>query len=119
MIMKQRTNEEELDLFADLVEPVAEILSDAAVADVFRGGGKPATAVKYAIKNHKQAVIEILARIDDVPVDQYKITALALPVKLLALLNRPEVKDLFTSQGTNTDAGFSSPATVNTEDGVA
>lgn len=116
--MKQRTNEEELDLFADLLDPVAEILSDNAVANVFRSNGKPITAVKYAIKNHKQAVIEILARIDGEPVESYRVTALSLPVKILALLNKPEVKDLFTSQGMSDDAGSSSSAMENIEDGV-
>lgn len=114
----QRTNEEELDLFADLLEPVAEIISDKAVADVFRNGGKPVVAVRYAIKNHKRAVIEILARIDETPVDEYKVSALTLPVKLLALLNKPEVKDLFTSQGLTSDAAPFSSAMENTEDGA-
>ena len=114
----QRTNEEELELFADLLEPVAEILSDNAVAGVFRSGGKPITAIKYAIKNHKGAVIEILARIDGIPVEEYKVSAITLPVKLLALLNRPEVIDLFTSAEQMSDAAPSGSATENTEDGA-
>ena len=114
----QRTNEQELDLFADLLEPVAEILGDKAVSDVFRTGGKPITAIKYAIKNHKAAVIEILARIDETPVAEYHVSALALPVKLLNLLNRPELKDLFTLQGQMNAAASFTSATENTEDGA-
>lgn len=114
----QRTNEEELDLFADLLEPVAEILGDKAVSDVFRTGGKPITAIKYAVKNHKQAVVEILARIDGVPVEEYHVTALALPVKLLNFLNKPEVKSLFTLQGQMNAAASFTSATENTEDGA-
>lgn len=114
----QRTNEEELDLLADLLEPAAEILGDKAVGDVFRTGGKPIVAVKYAIKNHKDAVIEILARIDGVPVKDYKVSAITLPVKLLSLLNRPELKDLFTSAEQMSDAAPSGSATENTEDGA-
>lgn len=114
----QRTNEEELELFADLIEPVAEILADNAVSGVFRSGGKPVTAIKYAIKNHKSAVIEILARIEGVPVDEYRVSAITLPVKLLALLNKPEVKDLFTSAEQTSVAAHSGSAMEVTEDGV-
>ena len=114
----QRTNEEELDLFADLLDPAAEILTDEAVRSVFTSGGKPITAIKYAIKNHKAAVLEILARIDGVPVEDYHISALALPVKLLALLNRPELKGLFSSAGQTNDAAPSGSHTENTEDGA-
>ena len=114
----QRTNEQELELFADLLEPFAEILGDKAVSDVFRSKGKPITAIKYVIKNHKAAVIEILARIDETPVEEYHVSALALPVKLLNLLNRPELKDLFTLQGQMNDAASFTSATENTEDGA-
>lgn len=116
--MRERTNEEELDLFADLIEPFAEILQDGQVMGVLQNGGKPITAVKWAIKNHKQTVVEILARIDDVPVEGYKVSAITLPIKLLNLFNRPEFKELFTGQGQQITAGSSGSATGNTEDGV-
>ena len=116
--MSQRSNEEELELFADLLEPAAEILTDNAVRGVLQGGGKPITAIKYAIKNHKKAVIEILARIDGVPVEEYRISAIALPIKLLQLVNRPEVEELFSSAGQMSDAARSGSHMENTEDGA-
>jgi len=48
--MKERTNEEELELFADLLEPAAEIFADPAVEDAFKSGRTVASAVKVAIK---------------------------------------------------------------------
>lgn len=112
-----RSNEEALDLFADLIEPAAEILSDPKVQNAIQSGGKPATAVKWAIKNHKQAVIEILARVDGIPVDEYSVNVFTLPKKLVELMNLPEVQELFTGQALNVNASSGS-ATVNTEDGV-
>lgn len=113
-----RTNEEELELFADLLEPVAEILNDNAVRSVFQSGGKPITAIKWAIKNHKKATIEILARIEGIPVEEYKVSAITLPIKLLALVNKPEVQDLFSSAGQMNDAAFSGSPMENIEDGA-
>lgn len=113
-----RTNEEELDLFADLLEPCAEILSDKEFIAAIQGNGKKITAVKVAIKNHKKAVIEILALLDGVPVEEYHVNILALPIKLLELLNRPEVTGFLAGQGQKTDAAYSGSATANTEDGA-
>ena len=113
-----RTNEEELELFADLLEPVAEILTDNAVRSVIQSGGKPITAIKWAIKNHKKATIEILARLDDVPVEEYKVSAITLPIKLLALVNKPEVQDLFSSAEQMSGAALSGSATEVTQDGA-
>ena len=113
----QRSNEEALDLFADLLDPAAEIILDNDIISVFRNGGKPIDAVKAAIKNHKAAVIEILALIDDVPVEDYRVNVLALPVKLLRLFNQPEIKELFIGQSQKS-AASSGSAMENTEDGA-
>ena len=116
--MKQRTNEEELDLFADLIEPVAEILADPEIRDNWKPGEKPVKLIRMAIKNHKREIIEILARIDDVPVDEYHVSALTLPVKVMRLVNNPEVQELFTGRDQMNVAGDSGAATGNTEDGA-
>lgn len=96
-----RTNEEQLDLFADLIEPVADILGDKDLRDALQGD-KKLEAVKLGIKNHKKAVIQILALIDGVEVETYKVpTPPVLALKILNLLNDPEVGALFTQQGQN------------------
>lgn len=114
----KKTSEDALDLFADILEPAAEILADDKVAEVIRTGGKPIRAVKYAIKNHKKEVIEILARIDGKDPETYEVNALTLPARLIQLLNKPEIQDLFTLQDQIEDAASSGPATENTGDGV-
>ncbi len=112
-----RTNEEQLELFADLIEPCAEILSDKELAAAFQSGNR-AKAIKLGIKNHKSAVIEILARIDGVDVGAYKVpTPPVLAMKILSLFNNPEIAELFTPQAQNETATHSGSATESTEDG--
>lgn len=114
--IKSRSNEESLDLFADLLEPVAEILADAEVKEAFEL--KRIRGVKVAIKKHKAEVIQILALVDGIPVDEYKVNVFTLPLKLLELLNKPEVAELFQSQGRMNFAATSGSATETMEDGV-
>jgi len=111
-----RTNEECLDLFADLIEPCAEILGDPEVRAAFETN--KLKAVKAAIKNHKKAVIEILALVDGADPATYKVGVLTLPLKVLELLNKPEVVDLFQSQAQMKTAAGSGSATANTRGGA-
>ena len=117
--MAERTNEEKLDLFADLLEPFAEIIADEEFIKQVQGNGKKILAVRTAIKNHKGAIIQILALIDGVPVEEYKVNLLALPFKVMDFLNRPEIADLFTGQVLKNGGASSGSATDNIKDGVA
>lgn len=113
-----RSNEENLELFADLIEPCAEIFSDKELAAELQRG-QIASAVKLGIKKHKSAVIEILARIDGVEVGQYKVpTPPVLAMKIISLFNDPDVAALFTSAGQSGAETASGSVTENTEDGA-
>lgn len=112
------SNEEALDLFADILEPAAEIFSDKAISAALNNNEKPIKAIKIAIKNHKTALIEILARLDGKDPKDYHVGVLTLPLKAIELLNKPEVQSLFMSQAQKTDAASSGLATENIEDGV-
>ena len=101
-----RTNEEQLELFADLIEPCAEILSDKELAAAFQSGNR-AKAIKLGIKS-----------IDGVDVGAYKVpTPPVLAMKILSLFNNPEIAELFTPQAQNETATHSGSATESTEDG--
>ena len=116
---KQRTNEEQLDLFADMLEPAAEIFTDEGIVEVMNGRGKPITAVKLAIKNHKSAVIALLASLNGESVDTYVVPGpLAMFSQLMGFVNSKEVQDLFSLQVPRNDAASSGPATENTGDGA-
>lgn len=112
----ERTNEEALDLFADLIEPAVEIISDKRIEMMYKSGNKIA-AIKQAIKCHKSAVIEILSLIDGIPKEEYKVSVIALPIKLMNLINNPELEELFTGQSQK-ETAYSGSATENIEEGA-
>ena len=113
--MSVRSNEESLELFADLLEPFSEIFADPELAKLHQMNAKNVVIAKTAIKNHKKAVIEILALIDGVSVEEYKINPLNLFVKVVQFLNKPEVGELFTSQGQKSGGKFFGSVTESTE----
>ena len=103
-----------LDILADLIEPAGEIMSDKEIGEVFKKNRFK--AIGLAIKNHKKAVMQILATMDGVPVEEYKCNVFTLPVKILELLNDPALVHLFTFQGQTGDANSSGSASENTEE---
>lgn len=113
--MREMTNDQSLDMFADMLEPMSVILADKEVSEKFKHG-TIAAGVAHAIKKHKPEVIRILAATDGEPVETYKVNPVAIPFKLLRLLSAPEVKELFTFAGQTTESGSSGSAMVNTEE---
>lgn len=98
MKLSEVKGEKALDMFADLIEPVSEIIADKEVAGELRKG-KKAKAISIAIKKHKQAVMLMLATLDGKPVEEYECNILSLPKKMLDIINDPAIFELFTSQG--------------------
>ena len=114
MKLSEYQGEAALDILADLIEPAGEIMSDKEIGDVFKKNRFK--AIGLAIKNHKKAVMQIMATMDGVPVDEYKCNVLTLPVKILELLNDSELIRLFTYQGQTGDANSSGSASENIEE---
>jgi len=112
--LSEYRGEEALDVLADLIEPSAEIMQDKELIELFRAKNM-ATAAKVALKNHKKAVLAIMARLEDEDPATYAPSLFALPMKLLEIFNDPELIDLFTSQGQTEVQTNSGSATVNTE----
>ena len=114
MKLSEYQGEAALDILADLIEPVGEIMTDKEIGEVFKKNRFK--AIGLAIKNHKKAVMQIMATIDGVPVEEYKCNVFTLPVKILELLNDPEMIQLFQYQGQTGDAKSSGSVSENTED---
>lgn len=120
MKLSDYKGEEALDVLADIIEPLANIIADAEIQELSKKPNTPIIAmVKPAIKNHKGDLITVLARLENVPVEQYRETMnlITLPKQVMELLNDPEVQNLFFSQGESqvTSLASSSSATENTE----
>ena len=124
--------EEAIDVLADIIEPLGAIIADKEIQELRKkvlenkdkkdkDSVKIVAFVKPILKNHKHEVIEILARLNEQPVDEYAKTVgiFTLPIELTALLSDPNMTSLFMSQS-QTDvtslASFGS-ATESTEAG--
>ena len=114
MKLSEYQGEAALDILADLIEPAGEIMTDKEIGEVFKKNRF--RAIGLAIKNHKKAAMQIMATIDGVPVEEYKCNVFTLPVKILELLNDPDIVQLFTYQGQTGDANSSGSASENTEE---
>lgn len=109
--------EDALDVLADILEPAAEIMTDKEIAKFVRDK-KPLKAVKLALKNHKKSVITILAVMEDEDPETYMPGLATLPVKLLELVNDPDMIQVFYSQGEmegGTPSGSAMESTEETE----
>ena len=113
MKLSEYQGEAALDILADLIEPVGEIMSDKEIGEVFKKNRFK--GIGLAIKKHKKAVMKIMATMDGIPVEEYKCNVLTLPVKILELLNDPDLVQLFTYQGQTGDAKSSGSASENIE----
>ena len=107
--------EEALDVLADILEPASEIMTDTMVATLARSGDR-IQAVSMAIKNHKKAVIKILAALEGEDYETYKPALLTLPLKLLEIFNDPDVVQVFTLQGQKNESESFGSAMENTEE---
>lgn len=89
---------EALDLLANIIEPISEIIADKEISDQLHAGGKLAKAVSIAIKNHREAVFELLAALEGVPVEEYHCTVLTLPAKLIEIFSDEDMASFFGLQ---------------------
>ena len=108
-------NDEALDVLADILEPVSEIVSDEIVREEFKNE-QYMKAAKQAIKSHKKAIIEILARLDNVPTSEYHCNIFSLPRKVFEILTDSDLLDFFKSSVEQTEKNVSADVTETTEE---
>lgn len=125
-LLSDYKGEEALDILADIIEPLSLILASEGVQEVYakqKAGKKvaPVEFIKPALKENKDEVLAILARIEGVPVEDYRknVNFMTLPLQILSVINDPNIKSLFTSQSqtSSTSTASSGSAIVNTEAG--
>ena len=97
MKLSQFENDEALELMADIMEPVADILADEEVKKIYQSEPKLKLAA-YIMRNHKASITEIMARLDKKDPKTYRFNPVTLMAKILDLLNEPELINLFTLQ---------------------
>ena len=113
--LSEYKDEEALEMLAELIDPCAEVFSD----EDFKKGATTndfGLAAKAMCKNHPKATMKILATLDRVPVEEYHCNLLSLPMKVIEILNDPELLAFFTYQGQSEDEADSGSVTENTEE---
>lgn len=118
--LSQFKNEEALEVLADMIEPLAEVVKDSAfimdVRENFKKGSERPRLIAYALKNHAHSVISILAAMDRVPVEEYECNVMTLPAKILDILNDEDLLSYFLSQAeTEISSGSATPSTEEEE----
>lgn len=105
-------NEEAIELWADLIGPMARILGDEKTKQIV-GLGKPIEIAKGILEAHKDDAVEILLRIDPTPIDGLNIITRLVGV-VLEIMNNEDLRGFFVSAGQETmeSASFGS-ATAN------
>lgn len=106
-------DEKAIEVLAELVDPISVIAADELVKAAFKES--KAEAASVLLKNHAHELMQIMAALDGVPVEEYHCNVLTLPKKLMEIINDPDVMSLFTDAGTENIGGSSGSATANTE----
>lgn len=107
-----------LDVLADILEPAAEILTDEEIKAATEDKNvKLIQIVKIAIKNHKRAVIEILAAVEGETYDEYveKVNIFTVPKAFMKLLQDKNLREVLPLSGQKKGETPSGSATANTE----
>ena len=114
--LSEYKGDEAIDLLADLMDPVVEIISDAEVAKMLQTK-RIAAAVKPILKSHKEAVICILALLNGKSAEEYKneVNVFTIPKAILEILNDPDLMSLFTSAEQTEGVTSSGSASENIE----
>lgn len=115
MKLSEIKGEAAIEVIALIIEPATEIMTDVEFRDVARKRNIP-KAASIALKNHKKAVLEILAALDGEDPEIYNPSLLSIPAKLLELFNDPELMELFTPQDQPSGRPSFGPVSENTED---
>ena len=107
--------EDALDVLAEIIEPVSEIANDQVFIAYIRSG-KKVPAIRLAIRDHKKAILTIMANLEGEDPKTYSPSLIKLPMLLLELLNDPELALLFQQEQTVTTSGSATGNTVETEE---
>lgn len=89
-------NDEAIELWADLLEPMTSILGDKAVANVIKSGKPPFLIAKEILKTHTEDAKKIMLRIDPTPIDGLNIITRLVSL-VLEFLNNDDLKSFFPS----------------------
>jgi hypothetical protein len=111
-------DEEAIDLWADLLDPIVAITSDPKIAEIKRSGAPVIKIAKEILLLHKAEAVEILLRIDPTPITGLNLVARVVDI-LLELESSPELQGfLGLSEPETKNEGSSGSVTGNIKEGA-
>lgn len=116
MKLSEYKGEQALDILADIVEPAAAIFADKEIKDIYESGQPKLKLVKVIIKRHKPEVMQILAALDGEDPETYSPGLFTLPLRLIEILNDPELASFFEQQSQIATVESSGSATGGTKE---
>ena len=87
-------DDEAIELWADLLDPLTAILTDKKIQNVIKSGKPPLVIAQEILKLHKKEATEILLRIDPEPIDGLNIV-LRLVAVIIDVGQNEEIKSFF------------------------
>lgn len=112
--LSKLTAEEMLDLTAEIMEPMTEIMSDKAVAAA-NAEGNVTKAIPLMIRNHKTACLQLLAAMDGVPVSELHLKPLTMMMRITELYSMEDMQDFLPSSADQEQQIVSGSATATIE----
>lgn len=97
--------EEAIDLWADLFEPLSDILTDKNVASMVKRGDNKILIAKEILKSHKKSAEAIMIRIDPTPLN-----GLNIVLRLIELL-----KEIGSNEDIKSFFGYAEQAKMENE----
>ena len=104
MKLSEIKGQDAIDVIADIIDPVTEIMADEVLRDMFVQKPRPHTLLlaRAILKRQKKAILEILAYLNNESPDTFNPSLIELPVMLFNLINEiegnEELMNLFHSQ---------------------
>lgn len=106
-------DEEAIELWGDLLDPMIKIFADKDVAKAIRSGAPAFVIAKEIIKKQSNEAKEIMLRIDPEPIDGINFVTRLVSI-VMDFMNNDTVKDFFASAGQEkTEKGSTGSATAN------
>lgn len=115
MKISELENEAALDLLADLIEPSAIIFSDPEIKNMYNTNAGYMQLIHYVLKHHQAPIVQILATLDGVPVEEYHANIPTMIKALLEILNDKDLTDFFISVAPREGQRSSGSAMESTE----
>ena len=108
-------DDEAIELWADLLDPLASILGDEKIQKIVKSGKSKMVIAKEILTSHKKEALEIMLRIDPEPIDGLNIV-LRLVGILTDIGQNEEIKSFFGfAEQAKMEKGSSGSVTENTK----